>query len=67
MAKIVAVCLSKEKGIRKEPVSQGCLKENYGLAGDAHAGSSRQVSLLAIKSINRMITQGVEIHPRRFC
>lgn len=63
MAKIVAVCLSKEKGTRKEPVSQGCLKENYGLVGDAHAGSSRQVSLLAIESINRMNTQGVEIYP----
>ena len=63
MAKIVAVCLSEKKGTRKKPVSQGCLKENYGLVGDAHAGSSRQVSLLAIESINRMNTQGVEIRP----
>ena len=44
-------------------MSQGCLKENYGVVGDAHAGSSRQVSLLAIESINRMNTQGVEIRP----
>ena len=58
MAKIVAVCLSKEKGTRKEPVSQGCLKENYGLVGDAHAGSSRQVSLLAIESMGAEIAAG---------
>ena len=63
MAKIVAVCTSNKKGTRKKPVSQGCLKENYGVVGDAHAGSSRQVSLLAIESINRMNTQGVEIRP----
>lgn len=63
MAKIVAVCLSQEKGTKKQPVSQGFLKEDYGLVGDAHAGSSRQISLLAVERINRMRSQGAEIAP----
>jgi hypothetical protein len=41
MAKLVSVCLSREKEARKEPVSEGVLKEDYGLLGDAHAGSIR--------------------------
>lgn len=63
MAEIVAVCLSQGKGSKKQPVSRGFLKEDYGLLGDAHAGSSRQVSLLAVESINRMRSQGAEIVP----
>ena len=63
IAKIVAVCLSQEKGSKKQPISQGFLKEDCGLVGDAHAGSSRQVSLLAVERINRMRSQGAEIAP----
>ena len=58
MAKIVAVCLSQEKGSKKQPVSQGFLKEDYGLVGDAHAGSSRQVSLLAMEHMGAEIAYG---------
>jgi len=65
MAKVVAVCLSRERGVSKKPVSQGCLKENYGFVGDAHAGSSRQVSLLAIESINKMLSALESINPAR--
>jgi MOSC domain-containing protein YiiM len=63
MAKIVAVCLSQQRGTKKESVAEGVLKEDYGLIGDAHAGTTRQVSLLAVESINRMRGQGMEIHP----
>jgi MOSC domain-containing protein YiiM len=65
MAKIVAVCLSKEKGTKKEPVSQAFLKEGHGLVGDAHAGSSRQISLLAKESINKMLSALESINPER--
>lgn len=65
MAKIVAVCLSQEKGTKKEPVSQGFLKKDHGLVGDAHAGSSRQVSLLGIESINKMLSALESINPER--
>jgi len=68
MAKVVAVCSSKEKGTRKENICSGILRENYGLEGDAHADSSwhRQVSLLAVESIEKMKKLGLEVGPGDF-
>ncbi len=44
------------------------LKENYGLVGDAHADSCthRQVSLLAMESIDRMTKPGFQVGPGDF-
>ena len=68
MAKIIAVCTSEKKGTKKEIVTEGILRENYGLAGDAHADccTHRQVSLLAIEGINKMQRLGYEIGPGDF-
>lgn len=43
---LAAVCLSTQKGTAKEPVEVGQLVTDWGLKGDAHAGTERQVSLL---------------------
>ena len=63
MAQIVAVCWSEKKGTIKEPINEGLVQENFGLAGDAHADCStnRQVSLIAIESINRMQEKGYNV------
>ena len=68
MAKIIAVCSSKEKGTRKEPRADGMLKEEYGLVGDAHADccTHRQVSLLAVESIDKMRGLGIDLGPGDF-
>lgn len=68
MAKVVAVCKSKDKGTRKEPVEEGILREDYGLVGDAHAECSihRQVSLLAKESIDKMRNRGFDVGPGDF-
>ena len=68
MAKIIAVCKSEKKGTRKEDVTEAFLKEGYGLLGDAHADccTHRQVSLLAIESINRMRSLGFDVNPGDF-
>jgi len=68
MAKIIAVCRSEKKGTRKEAVAEGRLKENYGLSGDAHAdlNTHRQVSLLAVESINKMRNLGLDVGPGDF-
>jgi len=68
MAKIIAVCKSEKKGTRKEDVTEAFLKEGYGLVGDAHADccTHRQVSLLAIESINRMRSLGFDVGPGDF-
>ena len=55
MAKIEAICISRQKGVVKEPIPKGNFIENYGIEGDAHAGKwHRQVSLLMGESIDRM-------------
>jgi MOSC domain-containing protein YiiM len=54
MAHIVAVCQSRQRTDPKVDAGEGELRAGRGLVGDAHAGlSERQVSLLAIESIER--------------
>ena len=51
MGKVVAVCISEKKGTVKKDIGSCYIVENYGLKGDAHAGSSRQVSLLSYEQV----------------
>ncbi len=53
MSKIEAVCTSTKKGTVKKEQERVTLKAGWGIEGDAHAGDwHRQVSLLAVESIN---------------
>lgn len=54
MGRIEAVCLSPEKHTKKKDVTKALLIADFGLEGDAHAGSGREVSLLALDAIERM-------------
>ncbi|WP_094605124.1 hypothetical protein SPSIL_031750 [Sporomusa silvacetica DSM 10669] len=65
--KIVAVCTSENKGERKKNVGEANLLVGLGLEGDAHAGfQHRQVSLLALESIEKMRQKGLDVHPGDF-
>jgi MOSC domain-containing protein YiiM len=65
--KVVSVNLSKKKSVRKKPVGEGLVKENHGFIGDAHAGDwHRQVSLLALESIEKMKKMGLDVSPGDF-
>jgi MOSC domain-containing protein YiiM len=65
--KIVAVSISDRKGIPKTTIPEGLLVEEFGLAGDAHGGPwHRQLSLLAMESIRKMIDLGLNVHPGSF-
>jgi len=62
MARIKAVSVAQTKGIRKENVDSVLLKENFGIIGDAHAGTeNRQVSLLTAESIEKMKAKGLDV------
>ena len=63
MARIVSVCRSDKKRVSKKSIDEGLLREDYGLVGDAHAASDthRQVSLLALASIDKMRRLGLEL------
>ena len=52
MGRVTAVCISKERGTVKTAVSEIKLIKDFGIEGDAHAGSwHRQVSLLSYARI----------------
>lgn len=67
MGKITAVCTSRNKGERKKNVGSCLLIKDQGLEGDAHAGfAHRQVSLLALESIQKMRDMGLDVNPGDF-
>ncbi|HDM09741.1 MAG: MOSC domain-containing protein [Deltaproteobacteria bacterium] len=59
---IVSIAVSKKKGTKKVPVSEALVKVNHGIYGDAHAGPwHRQVSLLAVESIEKARSHGLDV------
>ena len=68
MAKVVAVSVSDKKGMRKWNVASAVVVEGYGIEGDAHASADwhRQVSLLAMESIEKMRKAGLDVNPGDF-
>jgi MOSC domain-containing protein YiiM len=68
MARVIAICTSSKKGTKKKVIAEGVVKEGYGLVGDAHADSGwhRQVSLLALSSIDKMRRLGATVGPGDF-
>jgi len=68
VACIVAVCRSGQRTEPKVDVGRGELRRDHGLVGDSHAGlSRRQVSLLALESIERANREhGIEAGPGSF-
>jgi MOSC domain-containing protein YiiM len=64
---MVAISVSEQKGTRKHNVKEAHLLTDHGIKGDAHAGGGhRQVSLLAMESIEKMVSQGLEVGPGDF-
>ncbi|UCF00524.1 MAG: MOSC domain-containing protein [Planctomycetota bacterium] len=65
--RIKAISVSKQKGTRKVNVPEAQLRADFGIIGDAHAGKwHRQISLLAVESINRMVERGAKVSPGDF-
>ncbi|HAG07283.1 MAG TPA: MOSC domain-containing protein [Peptococcaceae bacterium] len=67
VGRVVAVSVSERKGEQKRNVPAIVLREEYGVVGDAHAGPGlRQVSLLALESIDRVRARGFQVNPGDF-
>jgi MOSC domain-containing protein YiiM len=65
--RIHAVSVSHRKGEPKHNVDQARLLVEHGLEGDAHAeGGIRQVSLLSLASIDKMMAAGAKVAPGDF-
>lgn len=67
-ARIVSINISDKKGTRKKAVDYAVIKENFGIESDAHASDKwhRQLSLLAIESIRKMQSMGLDVGPGDF-
>ena len=67
MGKVIAVCISPEKGTQKTAVAEGSFIEDYGIEGDAHAGKwHRQVSLLSYDKIEAFRQRGARVENGAF-
>jgi len=65
--RIKAISVSKEKGTQKTNVTRAELQADFGIIGDAHSGNwHRQVSLLGLESIDKMIAKGAKVAPGNF-
>ncbi len=65
--RIEAISVSREKGTQKTNVPEAELRVDLGIVGDAHAGKwHRQVSLLAVESIAKMVKMGANVEPGNF-
>lgn len=66
--KIIAISISKKRGIPKSNVPSARLLENHGIEGDVHAGNwHRQISFLALESIEKMRQAGLpKLRPGAF-
>ncbi len=58
---IKAVCISEKKGTAKKNVVSANIIENFGLEGDAHAGSFREVSLLSWEQVEAFKKNGTDV------
>lgn len=63
---IYKISIAPEKGMQKTNVDFVELQKNFGIVGDAHAGSGRQVSLLPFESFEKVKNEIVEINPGDF-
>ena len=62
MGKIVAICVSKQKGLQKEEVPFVNVIKAHGIEGDAHAGKwHRQISFLDKEDIEEFKNKGAEV------
>jgi cyclic pyranopterin phosphate synthase len=64
---IKAISISEKRGTQKVNVPEAELKADFGIVGDAHAANwHRQVSLLAVESIDKMVAMGAKVAPGNF-
>ena len=64
---VVGVCVSQRKTDPKKNVGKGFLQKGLGLVGDSHAGTEKEVSLLAIESIQKLYQEtGLSAGPGSF-
>ncbi len=65
-SRVFRLSISSRKGEKKRNVDTVLLRSDFGIVGDAHAGSQRQVSLLPYESFAKVAKQGLQVKPGEF-
>ncbi len=64
---VVGVCLSQRRTDPKKNEGKGFLQKGLGMLGDSHAGTEKEVSLLAVESIQKLCQEtGLSAGPGSF-
>lgn len=67
MGKVIAVCVSEQKGTQKKNVGSARFLADWGIEHDAHAGKwHRQVSLLSHDRVEEFRARGADVAPGAF-
>ena len=62
MGKILAICISKQRGVQKKPINEAKVIADWGIEHDAHGGDwHRQGSLLSADKIEDFRKNGVRV------
>lgn len=65
--KVIAVCRGAKKGCPKEEVESAFFEQGKGLAGDAHAGTEKEVSILPKERVDALAAAtGLSFPPGAF-
>ncbi len=65
--KVVGVCMSQRRTDPKKNIGKSFLQKGLGLVGDSHAGTEKEVSLLAVESIHKLCQEtGISAGPGCF-
>ena len=65
--KVVGVCISQRRTDPKKNVGKGFLQKGLGLLGDSHAGTEKEVSLLALENTRKLCQEtGISAEPGSF-
>ena len=64
---VVGVCVSQRKTDPKKNEGKGFLQKGLGMVGDSHAGTEKEVSLLAIEDVHKLCHEtGISAGPGCF-
>jgi MOSC domain-containing protein YiiM len=67
VGKVVGICVSERRTDPKKNVGKGFFQKGFGLVGDSHAGTEKEVSLLAMESIQKLCQEtGLSAGPGSF-
>ncbi len=61
MGKVIAVCISKEKGTQKYRIPEGEFIEEWGIKDDAHAGQMAPGQSFSYDKIQEFRAKGAEL------